>query len=431
MNSELLQQVRVVDPVSGTDRLADVLITDGFIQAVEPKITNWSADTTVQNCQGLILGPGLVDCYSHSGEPGFEERETWSSLLEAATAGGFTRLAILPDTVPALDNPSGLARLRQQHFNQTGQSSLLKAGSSPQIYCWGAITLGVEGQQMTELAELATAGVVGFTDGRPLSNLALVRRILEYLKPLKKPVALMPGDRQLMGNGVMREGIQSIQLGLPGNPAIAESSALAALLEMVDTIGTPIHLMRVSTRRSVELIQKAKKQGLPITASTTWMHLLFNTEDISSYDPNLRLDPPLGNPDDQEALVEGTREGIIDAIAIDHTPYTYEEKTVSFAEAPAGAIGLELALPVLWHSLVEKGNWSAVQLWQRLSTSPATCLQQKPAAIAPSQPAELVLFNPQETWTVERSTLKSHSDNTPFIGQQLIGRVVRTWCFGG
>ncbi|HEY9651672.1 MAG TPA: dihydroorotase, partial [Coleofasciculaceae cyanobacterium] len=297
MNSELLQQVRVVDPVSGTDQLADVLIADGFIQAIEPKITDWPADTTVQNCQGLILGPGLVDCYSHSGEPGFEERETWSSLLEAAAAGGFTRLAILPDTLPALDNPSGLARLRQQHFNQTGHSSLLKADSSPQLYCWGAITLGVEGQQMTELAELATAGVVGFTDGRPLSNLALVRRVLEYLKPLKKPVALMPGDRQLMGNGVMREGIQSIQLGLPGNPAIAESAALAALLEMVDAIGTPVHLMRVSTRRSVELIQKAKEQGLPVTASTTWMHLVFNTQDISTYDPNLRLDPPLGNPD--------------------------------------------------------------------------------------------------------------------------------------
>lgn len=431
MNSELLQQVRVVDPVSGTDQLADVLIADGFIQAVEPKISDWSADTTVHNCQGLILGPGLVDLYSHSGEPGFEERETWSSLLEAAAAGGFTRLAILPDTVPPLDNPSGLARLHQQHFNQTGNSLLLKAGSFPQIYCWGALTLRVEGQQMTELADLATAGVVGFTDGRPLSNLALVRRVLEYLKPLKKPVALMPGDCQLMGNGVMREGVQSIRFGLPGNPAIAESAALAALLEIVDVIGTPVHLMRISTRRSVQLIQQAKARGLPVTASTTWMHLLFNTEDIGSYDPNLRLDSPLGNPDDQEALIWGTHEGIIDAIAIDHTPYTYEEKTVSFAEAPVGAIGLELALPVLWHALVEKGNWSALQLWQRLSTSPATCLQQKPAAIAPSQPAELVLFNPQQTWTVERNTLKSHSDNTPFIRQQLIGRVVQTWCFRG
>lgn len=423
MNSELLQQVRVLDPVSGTDQLADVLIADGFIKAVETKISDWSADTSVRDCRGLILGPGLVDLYSHSGEPGFEERETLSSLLEAAATGGFTRLTILPDTVPPLDNPSGLARIRQQEHRGTEVLA-----PTPQIYCWGALTLGVEGQQMTELVELAASGVVGFADGQPLSNLALVRRLLEYLQPLGKPVALWACNRQLMGNGVMREGVHSIRLGLPGNPAIAESTALAALLEIVAAIGTPVHLMRVSTSRSVQLIREAKAQGLPVTASTTWMHLLLNTEDLGSYSPNLRLDPPLGNPLDQAALIQGVREGILDAIAIDHTPYTYEEKTVAFAEAPAGVIGLELALPLLWHTLVETGDWSALELWQRISTKPTICLQQAPSAIAPGQPAELVLFNPQETWKVEKYTLKSHSTNTPWLGQQLTGRVVQTWC---
>jgi len=215
---------------------------------------------------------------------------------------------------------------------------------------------------------------------------------------------------------------------LPGNPAIAESTALAAILEVVAAIGTPVHLMRISTQRSVELIQDAKAKGLPVTASTTWMHLLLNTEDLGSYNPNLRLEPPLGNPVDQAALIQGVREGILDAIAIDHTPYTYEEKTVAFAEAPAGVIGLELALPLLWHTLVETGDWSALELWQRLSTSPALCLQQTPSAIAPEQPAELVLFNPQETWKVERYTLKSCSTNTPWLGRQLTGRVLQTWC---
>jgi dihydroorotase len=320
-----------------------------------------------------------------------------------------------------LDNPSGIARLRQQELGQ-------KEISPPHLYCWAALTLGVEGQQMTELAELAAAGVVGFADGRPLANLMLVRRLLEYLQPLGKPVALWACDRQLAGNGVMREGAQSIRFGLPGNPAIAESAALAALLEMVAAIRTPVHLMRISTRRGVELIGQAKAQGLPVTASTTWMHLLFNTENLGSYDPNFRLEPPLGNPVDQAALIQGVREGIIDAIAIDHTPYTYEEKTVAFGEAPAGVIGLELALALLWHTLVETGDWSALELWQRLSTNPALCLQQTPSAIAPDQPAELVLFNPQQTWTVERHTLKSFSTNTPYIGQQLIGRVVQTWC---
>lgn len=420
MSSELLQQVRVLDPVSGTDQLADVLITDGLIKAVEPKISDFDSSTFVRDCQGLILGPGLVDLYSHSGEPGFEERETWLSLLEAAEAGGFTRLTILPDTTPSLDNASGLAQLQQQK----------SLPPMPQISAWGALTLGVAGQQMTELAELAALdSVVGFSDGRPLT-MGLLRRLLEYLQPLGKPVALWACDSKLMGNGVMREGANSIRFGLPGNPAFAESSALAAILEVVAAIGMPVHLMRISTRRGVELIKQAKAQGLPVTASTTWMHLLLDTNDLRNYDPNLRLEPPLGNPSDRAALLQGVRDGVVDAIAIDHSPYTYEEKTVAFAEAPPGAIGLELALPLLWQTLVELGDWSALELWQRLSTSPAICLGQSLNAIAPQQPAEVVLFDPQKTWKVERQTLKSQSTNTPWLGQQLQGRIVQTWCVG-
>lgn len=415
MTSELLQQVRVIDPVSGTDQLADVLIADGLIKAVQERISDYPADTQLRDCQGLVVGPGLVDLYSHSGEPGFEERETLASLASAAAAGGFTRLSILPDTVPPVDNPAGLAQLK----------SLLLPDVPIQVHYWVALTLGVQGQQMTELAELAAvSGVVGFTDGQPLGNLALLRRLLEYLKPLGKPVALWPCDRQLVGNGAMREGSESIRFGLPGNPAIAETSALAALLELVEATDTPVHIMRVSTARSVQLIHDAKARGLPITASTTWMHLLLDTKAVGSYSANLRLEPPLGNPSDLAALRQGVRQGVVDAIAIDHSPYTYEEKTVAFAEAPPGAIGLELALPLLWSNLVETGEWSALELWRCLSTRPAECLQQTPSAIAPGQIAEVTLFAPQQTWTVERQSLHTRSTNTPWLGQQLTGRVV-------
>jgi dihydroorotase len=417
MNSELLQQVRVIDPVSGSDRIADVLITDGIIQAIETKIDNFPTPTKFRDCQGLILGTGLVDLYSHSGEPGFEERETLESLIQAATAGGFTRLALLPDTMPPLDNPGSLARLHQK----------MSAPPNPQLYFWGALTVGVQGQQMTELAELAAAGVVGFADGQPLHNRALLRRMLEYVRPLRKPIALWPTDKQLTGNGVVREGLQSIRFGLPGNPAISETSALAALLEVVAATKTPVHIMRVSTSRSVELIQDAKQRDLPVTASTTWMHLLLSTDALSSYDPNLRLEPPLGNPSDQEALIRGVQEGVIDAIAIDHTPYTYEEKTVAFAEAPPGAIGLELALPLLWQTFVETGVLSALELWRVLSTRPAECLQQKQGAIAPGLPAELILFAPQQAWKVEAQSLNTRSANTPWLGQQVSGRVLQIW----
>ena len=418
-SSELLQQVRVIDPVSETDQLADVLIADGFIKAVEQQISSWSTDTQLRDCRGLVLGPGLVDLYSHSGEPGVEERETLASLVSAAAAGGFTRLSLLPDTMPPVDNLAGLAQIQQLELGAITPYFL------PKVYFWAALTVGVQGQQMTELVELAAAGAVGFADGQPL-GLTLLRRLLEYLKPLGKPVALWPCDRQL-GFGSIREGADSIRYGLPSVPAIAETSALAALLELVEAIGTPVHIMRISTARSVQLIQAAKLRGLPITVSTSWMHLLLDTKAISSYDTNLRLEPPLGNPADLAALRQGMRVGILDAIAIDHIPYTYEEKTLAFAEAPPGAIGLELALPLLWHNLVKTGEWSALELWRCLSTCPAKCLQQSPAAVAPGQPAELTLFAPDLTWTVERQTLHSRSTNTPWLGQQLSGRVVQTW----
>lgn len=296
----------------------------------------------------------------------------------------------------------------------------------PQLQFWGALTLGVEGQQMAELGELA-AEVVGFADGHPLEKMGLLRRLLEYVKPLGKPVALVPANRQLRGSGVMREGAASMRFGLPGDPAFSESAAIAALLELVAAIETPVHLMRVSTRRGVELIAEAKARGLPVTASTTWMHLLFDADALESYDPNLRLEPPLGNPADREALVEGVKQGAIDAIAVDHAPYTYEEKTLAFAEAPPGAIGLELALPLLWQRFVETGEWSALTLWRALSAGPQLCLHQEPKGFIPGQPAELVLFDPQKTWTVDKNTLKSHGTNTPWFEKELAGRVVRIW----
>jgi dihydroorotase len=428
---ELLQKVRVIDPVSEIDELFDVLIADGYIQAVASHISNISSDTKIRDCQGLVLGPGLVDLYSHSGEPGFEERETLLSFLQAAAAGGFTRVSILPDTSPVIDNPALVAQLQQKRGREMREKEKINlatpASPLPLLHIWGAITLDVAGKQMTELADLASAGVVGFTDGKPLENLALMRGVLEYLQPLRKPVAFWPSDRQLTANGVMREGPDALRFGLPPIPASAETTAIAAMLELVAAIGTPVHIMRVSTVRSVELIASAKAAGLPITASTTWMHLLLDTKAVKSYNTSLHLDPPLGNPRDVAALRAGVRAGVIDAIAIDHTPYSYEEKVQAFAEAPAGAIGLELALPLLWQYLVETEEFTALELWRALSTSPAKCLGQKVSAILPHQPAELTLFDPQHIWKVERKSLYTLSQNTPWLGQQLKGHVVLTW----
>lgn len=423
MTIELLQQVRVINPVTKIDQVSDVLIEDGYIRSVNDKISHIPNGTSIRECQSFILGPGLVDLYSHCGEPGFEERETLSSLLKAAAAGGFTRITLLPDTSPAIDNPAVVAQLTQLHKTLCSSSSPV-----PILNIWGAITHDIKGEKITELADLKTAGVVGFADGDALNNLALVRRVLEYLQPLRKPVAFWCCDRNITASGVMREGMNSIQWGLPGNPVASETSAIAALLELVANTFTPIHIMRVSTARSVELIDNAKAKGLPITASTTWMHLLLDTKAIKSYNSSLNLKPPLGNPKDMMALRQGVREGILDAIAIDHSPYTYEEKTVAFAQAPPGAIGLELALPLLWQNLVETGEFTAWELWKALSTNPAACLKQSPSKIEVGEKAELTLFNPRECWKVQSNNLHSLSSNTPWLGEELIGKVVRVWC---
>lgn len=420
MNSPtLLQQVRILDPSSGIDRLADVRIEEGIIRAIESNIADYPENTDVIPAKGCIFAPGLVDLYSHSGEPGHEERETLASLIDSATAGGFTRVAILPDTVPPIDNPAVITTVNQK-------SQALSSPTSARLQFWATLTHAREGQKMAELGDLLESAF-GFTDSRAIEDSGLIRRLLEYLQPFGKAIALFPVNTRLRGNGVMREGDASIRFGLPGDPALSETIALATLLELIAEVGTPVHLMRISTRRGMELIRDAKRRGLPVTASVTWLHLLVNTEAIATYPSSLRLDPPLGNESDRTALVEAVREGIIDAIAIDHRPYTYEEKTVAFAEAPPGSIGLELALPLLWEKLVATGELSPLELWKAISLNPCLCSGQKPPEIAVGQPAEAILFDPNATWTVTADSLQSLSHNTFWLEQELSGKVLQLW----
>jgi dihydroorotase len=420
MTSELLQQVRVIDPVSETDRVSDVWIENGVIRAIEAAIAetreDLPADTTVRDRQGCVLAPGLVDLYSHSGEPGYESNETIASLQAAAAAGGFTRVAILPDTQPTIDRPEIVASIRDRI-----------APDQPQILTWGALTLKTRGECLTEMAELVTAGIVGLSDGTPIEDLLLLRRQLEYAQPFAKPIALWPYSTRLANHGTAREGSDSTRFGLPGDPAMSETALLAAAIECIAELNIPVHFMRVSTARGVELIDRAKQRGLNITASTPWTHLLLSTRNLGSYDPNLHLSPPLGTPADRDALAAAVVSGTIDAIAVDHTPIAYEDKTVAFSESPAGAIGLELALPLLWQEFVESAQWSPLTLWRSLSLRPAQCLQLDPPRLHVDAPAELVLFDPNRPWTPNSHSLQSKSSNTPWLDRQISGRVLQTY----
>ena len=414
MSVELLHQVRLIDPTAGTDRIVDVLLDHGHVRSIEPHITP-PPEATIIEGQGKILGPGLVDLYSTVGEPGHEERETLESIAQAAAVGGFMQINLLPNTTPAIDNPAQV-----QWMNARRPKA---CESLPEVAFWGALTLDTAGIQMCEFAELAS-GVVGFGDGKAIA-LGLLRRILEYTQTRSKPLLLWMWDNALAGKGTMRDGVEALTFGLPGVSAMAETVPLAALLELlrdpsVPFPQVPIHLMRITTARSIDLIHQAKSDGLPITASTTWLHLLFDSRDLSGYDPSLRLPAPLGSQRDRLALIAGIKSGVIDAIAVDHRAYTYEEKTVAFGEAPTGAIGLEFALPMLWQGLVETGHLSAVELWRSLSLNPMQCLGH-------TSSESWVLFDPKETWIVTKDALNGRSFNTHLLGQTVTGRVVKSW----
>ncbi|MBD2175535.1 dihydroorotase [Pseudanabaena sp. FACHB-1998] len=404
----LLKQVCILDAASistNSPLLSDVLIDRDRQIHLHVDVNQIPEDINIDERSGLILGTGAIDLYSTSGEPGHESRETITELVQAAKNGGFSTVGILPNTQPAIDDIAALEFWRnvQQKYGDRLQP-------------WGAITKGLEGKQFTDMAELAES-VIGFTDSKPVANLLLVRRAMEYIKPLGKLIALFPQNPDLAGSGVIREGRWSLQYGMTGYPAAAETSALAALIELVRLTKAPTHFMRISTVQSVELIAQAKNDGLPITASTTWLHLCHCDRDLESYDPNLRLMPPLGSEGDRLALIAGIKSGAIDAIAIDHTPCAYEEKVVPFEVAPVGAIGLEFAIPVLWQSLVTTGLLTASELWKALSINPAKIL-------GVAQPQLATLFDANLEWLVDAKAIASQSKNSSYIGRSLIGKVI-------
>ncbi|NJN23745.1 MAG: dihydroorotase [Acaryochloridaceae cyanobacterium RL_2_7] len=410
MSLQLVRQAHLIDPVQGLDQVQDVLVRDGVIEAIAPQIELPDADVQVIEAQGCYLGPGLVDLYSTSGEPGYEDRETLAQLIDAAMAGGFTRVHLLPQTQPALDHPGAV----QQLFSRMPRHTALS------LKVWGALSAGIRGEQLSELKELLAEPVVGLSDGAPLQDMVMVQRLLDYVKPLGVPLALWPCLSSLARDGVIRDGIYALNFGLPSMSVAAETSALAALLELIEQAQSPppIHLMRISTARSVQMIAEAKARNLPITASTPWTHLMYDSRALRQYDPMLRLDPPLGNPQDRDELRAGVAAGVIDAIAVDHRAYTYEEKTVPFSQAPPGCPGYAIAFPLLWQSLVAEGAWSASTLWKAISTLPAQCLDQEPPTLEVGQVAEMILFNPNYP-----------PEDVPWSPESIQGSVQHRWGF--
>jgi dihydroorotase len=411
----------VVDPAGDRDEVADVLVRDGVVADVGRGLDAASAE--IVDCDGLVLAPGLVDMHTHLREPGFEHKETIESGTRAAAVGGYTAVAPMANTDPVADDASVIAEVR---------AAAARAGLAD-VFPVGAITKGLEGETLAEIGEMVAAGVRVFSDdGRCVPTARTLRNALTYALAFDDVVlAEHCEDPSLSVGQQMHEGLSSYSLGLAGQPAAAEDAIVFRDIEMARLTGGRLHLCHLSSARSVALVRNAKADGLRVSAEVTPHHLVFTDEDLRTYDTNRKVNPPLRSAEDREALRRGLADGTIDAIATDHAPHAVEEKESEFDHAPHGTIGLETALAVVLTELVEPGLLTLSRALETLSPAPARLIgaREHGGPIEGGRPANLVVFDPQEPWTVEPPFV-SKSRNSAFMGRALRGRVRHTVLHG-
>jgi dihydroorotase len=412
----LFRGVRLVDPASGHDGVTDVLVEDEEVAALS------SGDRTgaeVLECDGLVMAPGLVDLHAHLREPGYEHKETVETGSRAAAAGGFTALCAMPNTDPVADNAAVVMEIR----------NLAEKAGLCDVHPAGAITRGLAGESLTDIAEMSQAGVRLFTDDHNCVQSSRVMRLaLEYATAFDVVVAQHAQDAALTEGWQMHEGHYSALLGLAGAPSEAESIVVARDLALARLTGGRLHLTHVSAAESVELIGGGKERGMRVTADVTPHHLALMDEDLIGYDTALKVGPPLRAVDDREALRAGLQDGILDAVATDHAPHAVEDKDQEFDQAPPGTIGLETALAVILTFLVVPGLVSLPLAIDRMSVRPAAILglADQGGPVLPGRPANLVVFDPAAVWTVGERPFNSLARNSAFAGRSLLGRVIHT-----
>lgn len=410
----LIQNGRVIDPVRQSDQKEDLYIENGKIVGMGQK-PGFVADQTI-DATNLIVCPGLVDLSARLREPGNEHKAMLTSELSAAIKGGVTSLVCPPDTDPVLDEPGLVEMLKTR----------AKARNQTHVYPLGALTIGLKGEALTEMAELTDAGCVGFTQAlSPIKNTEVLMKAMQYAKTFDYSVWLSPQDAWLGRNGVAHSGAVAARLGLPGIPSISETISLYMLFELVRQTGVRLHLCRVSTAKGIQLIREAKKEGLPITCDVSIHHLHLTENDIDFFNANMRMLPPVRSESDKKAISEGLVDQTIDVICSDHAPVDDDEKALPFGEATPGVTGLELFLPLTlkWGA---SARLSLMETLAKITSEPARILKHETGKIALGQVADLCIFDPNQTWTVKTSSFVSQGRNTPFIGHELKGVVKAT-----
>lgn len=409
----------IVDPSQSIESVGDLLITDGTITDIAPRIE--APDALILDAEGCIVAPGFIDLHTHLREPGGEDAETIETGTRAAAAGGFTSVCAMANTNPVNDN-AAVTRFVLERARSRGAVN---------VFPIGAVTQGLRGEALAEIGEMREAGIVAISDdGQPVTNAQIMRRAMEYAKQLDLPVIDHCEDKNLSAAGVMNEGYWSTLLGLRGMSWAAEAVHVARDILLAELTDAHIHIAHVSTAASVHLIRQAKRRGIRITCEVTPHHFTLTEEAVRTYNPNTKMNPPLRTREDVDALLEGLADGTIDAIATDHAPHPIDEKMREFDLAPFGVVGLETAVSLALDRLVHSRRIGWRRLVDLFSTAPASILNLNRATLRPGAIADITILDPHRAVVVDARKFHSKSRNTPFDGWHLTGAVKATLVAG-
>ena len=415
----VIKNGRVIDPANSLDEPKDLLIHKGRIKAIEsPGSISFEAGEkpSVIDAKGCVVCPGLIDMHVHFREPGFEYKETITSGCQSAAAGGFTSVAVMPNTNPVNDTRAVTEYIL----------SLARAEGIINVYPIAAITQKLEGERLSEMADLKDAGAIAFSDdGRPVMNNELMRRAFEYSKMFKLPLIQHSEMLDLTEGGCMNEGMVSTELGLKGMPAEAEDIMVYRDIALLEKTGGQLHVAHISSKNSVELVRQAKSRGLSVTCEVAPHHFTLTDEAVRGYDTNTKMSPPLRTIDDVKAIKEGLQDGTIDIIATDHAPHDIADKQVEYQNACFGIVGLETALP-LSLKLVDEKILSIGDVIKKLTFAPADIFNLEAGSLSLDNEADLLIFNPNLEYSIDISKFHSKSKNSPFDGWKVKGKVIRT-----
>lgn len=410
----LLKNAHIINPADNLNELSDIRVENGMVAEVSKNLFPL-VDEEVIDLSGKVITPGLVDMHCHLREPGFESKETIKTGIQSALAGGYTAICPMANTSPVVDNLMTL----KYTFDRAKEADEIG------FYPICALSIGLKGQNLVNMSELKDNGAVAFSDdGKPLENLKLYRVALEYADSLGALIISHSEDSSLASGGVINEGAASTRLGLQGISDLAESVAVARELEVLRYSGGKLHFAHISTKRSIELIRQAKKDGLNVTCETAPHYFSLCDEDIKTFEAKFKMNPPLRSREDKEAVIEGLQDGTIDVIATDHAPHTLEEKLMPIQKAPMGIVGFETSLGLCITNLVDRGYLTLSQVIEKLSLNPARILNIKQGNIKIGEPANLTVVDPDVEWIVDASKFKSKCKISPFDGKKLRGRVL-------